>query len=168
MRLSPTILVLIALLLSACGHQPSQIQSNARWALMPLADYTNNEEAAEWVSHLIRQALPARGVRQFSEMPATETQGSNAQLHQADRHQQALQWVNQGSFDYRFQGSIDQWETDSQGRAQVDLELELIQQSDQSSLWQTRVAAQGRAGESPEEVARRAVRDALRALPLDD
>ncbi|RRJ82549.1 DUF4136 domain-containing protein [Aestuariirhabdus litorea] len=160
------LLLLLGVTLLGCSQQPSPPSTNARWALMPLTNHSQDEEAAARAEPLVAAQLHALGITHLQQMPATETEGSTPQLHQAHRQQQARQWQAQHPVDLLVTGEINQWTIDSQGVPRVELGLELIRQTDQAPLWQTAIAAAGRQGESLEQLAQRLITQAMASLPL--
>ncbi|WP_426415571.1 hypothetical protein [Aestuariirhabdus sp. LZHN29] len=168
MRIAPVFALLLAALLSAsCSSHTPRLEPAAQWVLMPITNYSKDEQAPIQLASMVSDAMAGLGITDLPQMPETDTQGSTPQLHQAHRQQQALQWAAQRNADYRVQGSVSVWGINSQGRAEVEVGLEVIQQADGAPLWQTRIAAAGRRGESPAELARRLVGDGLSSLPLD-
>lgn len=153
--------------LTACGSTSHNTDYEARWAVMPMHNFSANsdKDAPVQLESLLTELLSTRGAAEVVAIPETTGLLQNDFLNQANRRHQAQQWVMHNNVDFILQGSIEEWGTNAQQLSEVDIHLELIDTAEDTTLWQTRVSAVGRPGETPLQTAQKVLKNILEGMP---
>jgi TolB-like protein len=157
--------MLAALLLAtACSTvdvaSRAPVEANARWAVLPFANYTETPQAGSRAASIVEAVLRTHGFTdlQRAPQPSVETLFDASDAQGADK---ALAWARGAGVRYALTGTVSEWryKVGVDGEPAVGLTLSLLDVASGKVIWS---AAGGRSGWSREAlsaVAQKLARD---------
>lgn len=116
-RAGATLLLTMALLFAplfagSCSvkqaHRAGQINQDAKWALIPVRNYSITPRAGEKAESIIITALLSRGV-DLVVYPHTKGAETLLDIEEQTRYEQALAWAREGGYEYALTGSVEEY-----------------------------------------------------------
>ena len=152
MRIHIWTTVALSLLLSACsintGNKDAVFERQARWALLPVVNYSQAPQAGERAEQILQSVLHQRGIK-VQMYPHTQS-SSMPLLDDQKRLNEMWQWARQQSFDYVITGSIEEWQYKNglDGEPAVGVSLQVIDPATGQTVWSNSGARSGWSRES--------------------
>ncbi len=152
MRIHIWTTVVLSVLLSACSVSTSNkgavFEQQARWALLPVVNYSQAPQAGERTEQILQSVLHQRGIKVHM---YPHTQGSSMPLlDDQKRLDSTWQWARQQGFDYVITGSIEEWQYKNglDGEPAVGISLQVIDPTTGQTVWSNSGARSGWSRES--------------------
>lgn len=168
MRPPALLFLLFLLLLGACTvidvQRGARLDLRARWALLPVRDHGDGQQAGERVEELLATLLRTRLNVDPARCPAQKAQDPEPDEQQ--RYEQALAWARKGGFAYGLTGSVQEWHyrSGADGEAAVGLSLSVIDLTSGGTLWTASGSRSGWGRQTVSGVAQTLLRDLLARL----
>ena len=143
---------LISVLLSACSTSTSNkeavFERQARWALLPVINYSQAPQAGERTEQILQSVLNQRGIK-VHVYPHTQS-SSMPLLDDQKRLDNMWQWARKQGFDYVITGSIEEWQYKSglDSEPAVGISLQVINPATGQTMWSNSGARSGWSRES--------------------
>ena len=132
-RMTTLFSLLAALLLTACSTTSTissggALESNAKWALLPLTNHTDTPQAALAAEAIAEHQLRLRGVSQLLHYPATLSRDSLFEPTERRVVDEAQKWAREQGVRYGLQGAVEEWryKVGIDGEPAVGLTLQVI------------------------------------------
>ncbi len=130
-----------ALILTGCstlnvGTLP-QLADDGRWALLPIANYTETPDAGERVGSIAESVLIQRGLSGLQRYPLPGDEESFLTGANTKTLNAALDWAGRGGMRYALSGSVQEWryKTGVDGEPAVTLTFNLYDLRTGSIIW---------------------------------
>lgn len=160
-------LAFICGLMAACATRDSApkvpLQANAKWTVLPLANYTETPGAGQRAAAVLDGVLRAHGISELVRAPASLAPESlfEAPESSAAAQDKALAWARSAQVRYALSGSVTEWryKVGVDGEPAVGLALQVIDVSSGATVWSATGARSGWSRESLAAVAQKLARD---------
>lgn len=166
-------IALLALLTAACSvverhPRALQLDAQARWALLPLANHTETPQAGRRAEAILEVLLVQRGVKGLLRPPAA---GETEALLAADDRRslaEAQRWAREQGARYALVGAVDEWryKVGVDGEPAVGLALQVIDLGNGQVVWSGVGGRSGWSREALSAVAQKLAVDLLDGLSL--
>jgi hypothetical protein len=135
----------------------------ARWALMPILDYTETAQAGVRVEDPLATLVRTKLDVELAHYPVAKEQESLAELDERQRYQQALSWAQKEGYAYGLTGSVNEWRyrNGADGEAAVGLTINVVEIESGRTLWSATGSRAGWGRETASGTAQRLLRDML-------
>lgn len=141
----------------------AELDRNARWVMLPLANHTETPGAGQRASAVVEGVLRTRGIGNLQGAPAALSaellfESADAQASMQDK---ALAWARASGARYAVAGSVTEWryKVGVDGEPAVGLALQVIDLTTGRVLWSATGARSGWSREALTAVAQKLVRD---------
>ena len=114
----PRFVILLAVLLlfvAGCAEslivvqQTTPVRTGVRWALLPVANFTETAQAGERVEGLLDSELREAGVVNLEHYPPLKDDDAHLTTSEHQRVEESLAWARSAKFDYAVTGSVVEW-----------------------------------------------------------
>ncbi|MBO9471893.1 hypothetical protein J7355_17510 [Endozoicomonas sp. G2_2] len=135
-----SLFALALITLSGCAvtdvHRSQQLDANARWALLPIANYAETPQAGERAEAILTTLLHQQGVSQLTPAPRTNN-GGLPEFDQAAALDQAVTWARNQGYRYGVTGAVEEWQykTGLDGEPAVGISLRVIDVNTGATVW---------------------------------
>jgi hypothetical protein len=171
-RRSALTLLVASALFPAAGCAVVDVQRSAaldltaRWALLPILDYTDTTLAGARVEDPLCTLVRARWSLELVRYPAAPEQESLADLDERQRYRQALEWARKDGYAYGLTGSVNEWKyrSGADGEAAVGLTIQVVDVRSGRVVWSATGARAGWGRETASSVAQKLIRSMLSQL----
>jgi TolB-like protein len=161
-----------ALLLASAGCTTvdlaprAELERNARWAVLPLANHTETPGAGLRAAAVIEGVLHARAVGPIVRAPAALGAETLFEAPPADAGERALAWARGAGVRYALTGTVTEWRyrVGVDGEPAVGLSLRVIDLADGRTVWSATGARSGWSREALSAVAQKLARDLVAPL----
>ncbi|HAC66994.1 MAG TPA: penicillin-binding protein activator LpoB, partial [Pseudomonas sp.] len=125
-------------LLAGCSSftRPSgeALPKDARWGLVPLANYAQAPMAGDRAAQILVSVLGERGIRP---QVYDDSQGGNPTDDEKARQRAALDWARQQNLQYVLTGSVDEWQYKNglDGEPAVGVTLQVVEPASGRVVW---------------------------------
>jgi TolB-like protein len=155
---------LTALTMAGCSSishapPPAAIDAGAKWALLPMANYTETPQAGARMTEIAGALLQEAGIANLLRyVPATVEDpliGGDSTAEYA----RAVEWAKAQGARYAVTGAVQEWryKTGVEGEPAVGVTLQIIDLQTQATLWSGAAARSGWARESVSGVAQKVI-----------
>ncbi|WP_027708784.1 hypothetical protein [Zooshikella ganghwensis] len=147
---------------------PSQPSADARWALLPFVNYTDQGDADEQVERMITVLLPSHGIRQVNNFAKPASNKEASFVNEAARLQNAKAWARKKAFDYYLSGEITEWqrgEENSQPVVTLSLTITSLADDDDEVIWTVSGTGTGKPGDTVYDTARGLLNTLMSSMP---
>ncbi len=161
------VLIALAVLTAACttvDTAPSaRLDKSVKWAVLPLANYTETPGAGQRAAAVIDGVLRAQGISDLARTPASlapESLFEGADTSAA-APEKALAWARNAQVRYAVAGTVTEWryKVGVDGEPAVGLTLHVIDLTTGATVWSSTGARSGWSREALSAVAQKLVRD---------
>lgn len=167
-------LVMACLALAGCSTLTSTpaivADASQSWALLPMANLSENPQADIQARDMLETRLRTRGVRQI--IPYTPLQAVSLRqlLDPNSQQQEALQWARQSGYRYGLSGSIHEWayRAGADKEPVVGINLKLVDLISGQVLWQASSARTGWGFSSLPALADSVIAELLESVQFDN
>ncbi|MGQ7847439.1 hypothetical protein ACUNV4_23315 [Granulosicoccus sp. 3-233] len=148
-RLLLTSLVFVWVTLTGCATLTSTptvtADASQSWALLPIANLSENPQADRQARSLLETRLRTRGVDELASYAPVKAVSLRQLLDPDSQQQQALQWARQSGYRYGLSGTINEWNYRSGADREpvVGINLKLLDIHTGDVLWQGSAARTG-------------------------
>ncbi len=171
MRIHILVTIVLSTLLSACSvsttNNDAVFQQQARWALLPVVNYSQAPQAGERTEQILQSVLNQRGIKVHM-YPHTQNTGMPL-LDDKKRLDDMWQWARQQNFDYVITGSIEEWQYKNglDGEPAVGISLQVIDPASGQTIWSNSGARSGWSRESLAGSAQKVLRKLVAKLRVE-
>ena len=172
-RMTTLFSLLAALLLTACSTTSTissggALESNAKWALLPLTNHTDTPQAALAAEAIAEHQLRLRGVSQLLHYPATLSRDSLFEPTERRVVDEAQKWAREQGVRYGLQGAVEEWryKVGIDGEPAVGLTLQVIDLNSGAIVWSASGAQSGWSREALSAVGHKVIEHLLSGLPV--
>lgn len=160
-----------ALALSGCSvvdvqAERSKLDLRAKWALLPVLDYSDSTQAGGRVEETLSSLLRTRLRVDVTKYPAPTDSETPAELEERQRYQRALSWAKKEGFQYGISGSVNEWRyrSGADGEAAIGLTLQVVEVDSGKTVWTASGSRSGWGRETASGTAQRLLRDLIAKL----
>lgn len=148
--------------------QQAPLKRSAKWALLPILDYSESTQAGARIEDTLSSLLQTRMQIEMAKYPAPTEADSAVDLDDRLRYQKAYDWAKKEGFSYGIGGSVNEWRyrNGADGEAAVGLTLRIVDLGSGQTLWSATGARSGFGRESASGTAQRLLRDMLGKLDV--
>lgn len=152
MRIHILATLVLSTLLSACSvsttNKDATFERQARWALLPVVNYSQAPQAGERTEQILQSVLSQRGIQVHMYPHAQNT--SMPLLDDKKRLDEMWVWARKQDFDYVITGSIEEWQYKNglDGEPAVGISLQVVDPASNQTVWSNSVARSGWSRES--------------------
>jgi polysaccharide biosynthesis protein PelC len=166
-RVLLALLPLLTLGCSTVDRAPRpQLDTAARWAVLPLANHTETPGAGQRAATVVEGVLRARGLTDLQRAPGPLGAESLFEPADAQTLDKALAWARGAGMRYAVTGSVTEWryKVGVDGEPAVGLGLQVIDLTTGRTAWAATGARSGWSREALSAVAQKLVRDLTEPL----
>jgi hypothetical protein len=147
-------------------QQGSALDLRARWALLPILDYTETTLAGARVEDPLSTLVRARWNLELTKYPAASEPDSVSDLDERQRYKQALDWARKEGLVYGITGSVNEWKyrSGADGEAAVGLTIRVVDVQSGRAVWSATGSRAGWGRETASGVAQKLLRNMLGRL----
>ena len=153
--------------LSGCAQnvclvaQTSRVRQSARWALLPVANYSEAAQAGEKTEEFLDAALRRHGFNAIDRYPALKDDDAHLTMSERERFTESLEWARAQHYDYAVTGSVTEWRDKGTVEAEpvVGLTLSVLDLASRQTVFSASGARTGSQGDSESGVALRLLQD---------
>jgi TolB-like protein len=166
------LVVLLGLLLGGCAtssrSSAPQLESNVKWALLPMENYTETPQAGLRMEAITESILRIKGVNPLDKYPPGLTQGGLFEPSDAKALEAGINWAKQTGARYAITGAVNEWryKTGIDGEPAVGVTLKVIDLNKQQVVWSAAGARTGWGREAVSAVAQKLLEDLVDGLKL--
>jgi hypothetical protein len=133
-----------------------RISKMSKWAILPIANYSETPFAGEKVENILESILRIEGVNNLSKYPKLEKPGEIPLLDNRLRFQRGLNWAKDNMYKYCIHGSVEEWRYKSgiEHKPAVGITLHIQDVETGKIYWTGTAAATGSSRESVSGVAK--------------
>lgn len=144
------------------------LDSDAKWAVLPLENHTDTPQAALSAEALTEHGLRALGVTRIVLYPAALSRDSLFEPNERRTVDEARKWAREQGAQYGVTGSVQEWryKVGIDGEPAAALTLQLVDLSNGEVLWSASGAKSGWSRDSLAAVAQKLVGELLGSLRL--
>jgi polysaccharide biosynthesis protein PelC len=136
----------LTLILCGCGTTsiavapgnalPTNASADARWALLPVLNFSETPKAGEKAESIVGALLPINGIQGVVHYPADDSEFA-LDADEQRRYERALHWAKQQGYAYGISGSVDEWRYKSgvEGEPAVGLGLRVVDIATGQIVW---------------------------------
>lgn len=137
------------------------LDRNARWAVLPLANQTETPGAGQRAAAVVEGVLHSRGIANLARPPATLSAESLFEAADAAAPDKALAWARSAEVRYAVTGTVTEWryKVGVDGEPAVGLSLQVIDLTSGRTVWSATGGKSGWSREALSAVAQKLVRD---------
>lgn len=160
-------LILVAGCTTFTGKTGDALPRDARWALVPVVNYSQTPQAGERSEQILLSVLSQRGLRP-TVYPITE-QDETLLFDDRERLAAALKWARSEGFDYVIGGSVEEWQYKSglDGEPAVGISLRVLDPATGRVIWSNSGARAGWSRESLAGSAQKVLHELVEDLRLE-
>lgn len=157
---------------SACtvvGHAPgTDLDASAKWALLPMANYTETPQAGARMTEITGALLASAGIADLVRYVPAETEDPLIGGDSNAERVRAMDWAKQQGARYSVTGAVEEWryKTGVEGEPAAGVTLQIIDMETQQSIWSGAGAKTGWSRESVSGVALKVIRQLLQQAGL--
>ncbi|MBL9006353.1 MAG: hypothetical protein JNJ46_19010 [Myxococcales bacterium] len=142
------------------------VDLRAKWALLPVLDYSDSTQAGGRVEETLSSLLRTRLRVDVTKYPVSTESESPADLDERQRFQRALSWAKKEGFQYGISGSVNEWRyrSGADGEAAIGLTLQVVEVDSGKTVWTASGSRSGWGRETASGTAQRLLRDMLSKL----
>lgn len=171
--LKNVLIVLATLWMAACSTTiqsttaPNGLDMNAKWAVLPLSNYTDTPQAALSAEAMLEHHLRRRGISALSQYPATLSRDSLFEPTERKVGEEAQKWAREQGIRYAVTGSVEEWryKVGIDGEPAVGLSLKVTDLSNGNVVWSASGAQSGWSRQALSAVAQSLITKLLETLP---
>ena len=168
-------LALVAMVLAtSCSiqqvHESASLDSNVRWALLPIVNLAQAPLAGERTETVLATRLRSLGLSQLTEYPASDSKAMMGMNSDQKRFQEAKKWAIKQNFQYWITGSVEEWRYKAglDGEPAVAISLRVIEAQSGKVVWSGSGARTGWGREGVLVTAHEVLDELLDSLPLTE
>jgi hypothetical protein len=157
--------------LSGCSvvdvqRERGSVDLRAKWALLPVLDYSDSTQAGGRVEETLSSLLRTRLSIEVSKYPVPAEPESSVELDERQRYQRALSWAKKEGFQYGISGSVNEWRyrSGADGEAAIGLTLHVVEVQSGKTVWTASGSRAGWGRQTASGTAQHLLRDMLRKL----
>lgn len=154
---------------SVMSHAPSQdFDLSAKWALLPMANYTETPQAGARMTEIAGAMLHGAGINNLLRYVPASSEDPLIGGDSTAEYAKAMDWAKAQGAKYAVTGAVEEWryKTGVEGEPAVGVTLQIIEVASQATVWSGAGAKSGWARESVSGVAQKVIRDLLRKAGL--
>ena len=146
------------------GGTPMDVR--ARWALLPILDYSDSTQAGARIEDTLTSLLRTRLKIDMTKYPAPTDGEVSVDLDERQRYQRAVSWAKGEGFVYGVGGSVNEWRyrSGADGEAAVGFTIEVVDLQSGKTVWSATGARSGWGRETASGTAQRLLRDMIAKL----
>ena len=131
-------------------QQTAPLRPNARWVMLPAANYAETPQAGERLEALLDTVLRKDGITALDQYPPLKEDDSHLVMSDRQRYQESLAWAQQQHFDYAVAGSVEEWRYKSglDGEPAVGLTVQVIELATNRVVWSASGTRTGNGGDN--------------------
>lgn len=132
-----------------------KLDAQARWVILPVANYAETAQAGERVEALIDTVLRIDGVRSLDRYPPLKDDEAHLLAGERSRYEESLTWARANHYDYAISGSVEEWryKTGADAEPAVGLTVTVIDLTSNETRWSGSGARVGRGADNASGVA---------------
>lgn len=161
-------------LLSACSTgvqslaNSDPLESQAQWAVLPLANNTDTPQAALSAEAMVEHLLRSRGVTNLLQYPVSLSRDSLFEPSERKVSDEAQKWAVGKGVRFAVTGSVEEWryKVGIDGEPAVGVTLKVIDLGNGRVVWSGSAAKSGWSRQALSAVAQTTLTDLLAGLPL--
>ena len=145
---------------STISHAPSQeLDANAKWALLPMANYTETPQAGARMTEIAGAMLQGAGIAHLLRYLPETTEDPLIGGDSTAELSKALAWAREQGAKYGVSGAVEEWryKTGVEGEPAVGVTLHIIEIETGFTVWSGAGAKSGWARESVSGVAQKVI-----------
>ena len=145
------------------------LDSNAKWAILPLENHTDTPQSALSAEAIAEHVLRARGVTSIAHYPTTLARDSLFEPTERRTVDEAKKWAREQGIQYGLTGAVEEWryKVGIDGEPAAAVTLQLLDLETGQVLWSASGARSGWSRDSLAGVALRLIDDLLANVRLD-
>lgn len=169
-RWKTLVLAATALALAACSTidvaPRAAVDRAARWAVLPLANYTETPQAGSRAAAIVEGVLRTRGIDDLTRAPGSLGAETLFEPQDAQAIEKSLAWARGAGIRYAVTGSVSEWryKVGVDGEPAVGLTLQVIDVATGKVVWTATGARSGWSREALSAVAQKLVRELTQPL----
>lgn len=162
------------ILLSAFGcaettlsvQQTTPVRRSARWAMLPVSNYTETPQAGERAEAILETVLRKRGVAQLDHYPPSKEDDAHLTTSERQHYEEALAWARAQRYDYVVSGALSEWRYKGgvEGEPAVGITINVLELSTGKTVFSASGARTGGGGDNASATAQRVIGDVLEQL----
>jgi len=163
--------VLLSLLVGCASttlavQQSTPVRRGARFALLPLANYTETPQAGERAEGILETMLRRKGVLQLEHYPPTKEDDAHLTMSERQRYEESLAWARGQHFDYAVSGSVSEWRYKGgiEGEPAVGITVSVLELSSGRTVFSASGARTGTSGDNTSATAQHVLEDVIEQL----
>jgi hypothetical protein len=142
------------------------LNMHARWALLPIVDYSEATQAGARVEDTVSALMRMRLQVELTKYPLDKDgKGGDVavELDERQRYERALEWAKKEGFTYGITGTVNEWRyrNGADGEAAVGFTLNVVDPASGRTLWSATGARSGWGRETVSGTAQRLLRAML-------
>ncbi len=145
----------------------TDLNLRARWALLPILDYTDSSQAGARVEDTLSALMRTKLNVELTKYPLLSDAGDGAaDLEDRQRYQRALEWAHKEGFTYGITGSVNEWRyrNGADGEAAVGFTINVVDPTSGRTLWSATGSRSGWGRETASGTAQKLLREMLAQL----
>ncbi|GIL05891.1 MAG: pellicle/biofilm biosynthesis outer membrane protein PelC [Betaproteobacteria bacterium] len=144
----------------------AELDRNARWAVLPLANHTETPQAGARAAAIVEGVLRTRGIGDLVRAPGNLGAETLFEPQDAQAIDKALAWARGAGIRYAVTGSVSEWryKVGVDGEPAVGLTLQVIEVASGKVMWTATGGRSGWSREALSAVAQKLVRDLTQPL----
>tara|TARA_R110000796_G_scaffold191362_1_gene308008 strand:+ start:8489 stop:8968 length:480 start_codon:yes stop_codon:yes gene_type:complete len=148
-------------------HRTEPLDSQAAWALLPLANHSETPLAGQKAEASLSTLLHQQGIRSLASAPRSTPTGLLALPSDHD-YQASLSWAQQQGIRYGVTGSVDEWQYKAglDGEPAIGISLRVVDVNSGETLWSASGARTGWGFSTTSGVAQKLMAELVATLPL--
>jgi polysaccharide biosynthesis protein PelC len=159
-------MILLSMLLSSIGCStishapaPAALDAAAKWALLPMANYTETPQAGARMTEITGALLQEAGVPNLLRYAPATVEDPLIGGDSTAEYAKAVEWAKAQGARYAVTGAVQEWryKTGVEGEPAVGVTLQIIDLQSQATLWSGAGAKSGWARESVSGVAQKVI-----------
>ncbi|NMM14727.1 MAG: penicillin-binding protein activator LpoB [Rhodoferax sp.] len=166
------LLCLAALLMAGCATSiqstvdPDVLDTQAKWALLPIANNTDTPQAALSAEAMLEHQLRRRGITTLLHYPAMLSRDSLFEPTERKVSEEAQQWAIEQGARFALTGSVEEWryKVGIDGEPAVGVTLKVIDLTNGRVVWSASGAKSGWSRQALSAVAQALLADLLGSL----
>ncbi len=170
---SRMLLIAASVCLAACTTTSTisskvALDSDAKWAILPLENHTDTPQSALSAEAIAEQLLRARGVTNIARYPATLTRDTLFEPTERRTVDDAKKWAREQGVQYGLTGAVEEWryKVGIDGEPAAGVTLQLVDMESGQVVWSASGAKSGWSRDSLSGVAQKLMAELLGSVSL--
>lgn len=167
------LLIAVSVCLAACTTTSTTsgkvvLDSDAKWAILPLENHTDTPQSALSAEAMAEQLLRARGVTNIARYPATLTRDTLFEPTERRTVDDAKKWAREQGVQYGLTGSVEEWryKVGIDGEPTAAVTLQLVDLTTGHVVWSASGAKSGWSRDSLAGVGQKLITELLASVSL--